>query len=411
MKRHLVVLAAIAVLVGGAKLSVGIRFSEQEREAITALRLSALDPRPADPSNRFADDARAAVLGQRLFFDTRFSSNGQVSCATCHDPARDFQDGTPLAKGVGTTDRRTMPIASTAWSEWMFWDGRKDSHWSQALGPLESAVEHGGTRAQYAHLVASFYRTEYEAIFGALPSLAAVPQNAGPVQDAPAKAAWDRLAPVTRDSVTRVFANVGKAIAAYERRIEYGPSRFDRFADELARTGRAPAGLLGPEEVDGLRLFVGKANCVNCHNGPLFTDQHFHNTGVPAAIGAAPDVGRVRGAAAVQADEFNCRSSYSDAPADACTTLEFMVATGPDLQGAFKTPSLRNVAERAPYMHAGQVATLYDVVRHYDKAPASGAGKSELLAPLKLDERERGALVAFLKSLTAPLAMPAPLPR
>jgi cytochrome c peroxidase len=411
MKSRLVLLGAIAVLVGGAKLSSGIRFSDQEREAITALRLSALDPRPADPSNRFADDSRAAALGQRLFFDTRLSSNGQVSCATCHDPARDFQDGTPVAKGVGTTDRRTMPIASTAWNEWMFWDGRKDSPWSQALGPLESAVEHGGTRSQYAHLVASSYRSEYEAIFGGLPSLATVPQNAGPVKDPAAKTAWAALPPATRDSVTRVFANIGKAIAAYERRIEYGPSRFDRFAEELARMGRAPEGVLSQEELTGLKVFVGKGNCVNCHNGPLFTDQHFHNTGVPAGSGKAPDVGRTGGAEAVQADEFNCRSPYSDAPASECTALEFMVASGPDLQGAFKTPSLRNVAERAPYMHAGQVATLYDVVRHYDKAPAPAAGKSELLAPLKLDERERTALVAFLKSLTAPLVMPAPLPR
>src|SRR5690606_15553813 len=107
-----------------------------------SLSIKSLPPLPPDPSNRYGDDPRAAALGHQLFFDTRLSANGKVSCATCHDPGRDFQDGLPLAVGVGTNTRRTMPIAGTAYSPWMFWDGRKDSQWSQALGPLESPVEH-----------------------------------------------------------------------------------------------------------------------------------------------------------------------------------------------------------------------------------------------------------------------------
>ena len=94
-----------------------------------------------------------------------------MSCASCHLPDREFQDGRPLAEGVGAVPRRTMPIAGTAYSPWQFWDGRSDSQWSQALGPLESAVEHGGNRTQYAHLAAEHYRGEYEAIFGKLPDL------------------------------------------------------------------------------------------------------------------------------------------------------------------------------------------------------------------------------------------------
>src|SRR5689334_18923530 len=117
-----------------------------------------LEPLPADPSNRWANDPAAAALGERLFFDKRLSSNGQVSCATCHDPQRAFQDGVALAKGVGTTNRRTMPIAGMAYSPFLFWDGRKDSLWSQALGPLESPVEHGGDRMQYAQVIARHYR-------------------------------------------------------------------------------------------------------------------------------------------------------------------------------------------------------------------------------------------------------------
>jgi cytochrome c peroxidase len=239
-----------------------------------------------------------------------------------------------------------------------------------------------------------------------MPNLIGVPESAGPVENPEAKAAWEALPLATRDSVTRVFSNIGKAIAAYERRIRHTPSRFDRFADELVQTGRAPRGVLTREETAGLKLFIGKANCVNCHNGPLFTDQYFHNTGVPAVEGLPLDLGRTGGAEAVRSDEFNCWSPYSDAPAEACAALNYLVADGTDLEAAFKTPSLRNVALRAPYMDAGQLATLSDVVRHYNHAPAAAAGKSELLEPLGLSERELASLAAFLETLSAPLSMP-----
>jgi cytochrome c peroxidase len=156
-------LLAIVALMTLAAVS-GARWSKQELAQLRELSIASLPPLPEDPSNRVADDERAAEFGQRLFFDVRLSSNGQVACASCHLPDKLFQDGTPLAKGVGTTDRRTMSIIGTARSPWQFWDGRKDSQWAQALGPLESAVEHGGDRTQYAHLLAEQYRADYEAI-------------------------------------------------------------------------------------------------------------------------------------------------------------------------------------------------------------------------------------------------------
>lgn len=397
--------SSAALATAGWNITAGQPWNADDTATLASLRLGALDPLPADPSNKVADDPRAAALGHRLFFDTRLSANGKVACATCHDPARDFQDDIPLAKGVGTTARRTMPIASTAWSQWMFWDGRKDSQWAQALGPLESAVEHGGTRALYAHLVATHHRAQYEALFGALPDLRDVPWHAGPVTDAAARAAWERLPSAARDATTQVFVNIGKAIAAYERKVQYGPSRFDQFVDALLATGRAPHGVLAPEEVAGLRLFIGKANCVNCHNGPLLTDQHFHNTGVPATPGAADDMGRARGAKDVLRDEFNCRSRWSDATPDSCAELEFMVTDGHELERAFKTPSLRNVVARAPYMHAGQLPDLDAVVRHYDRAPRAPHGESELRR-LRLSAAERQQLVAFLGALRSPYATP-----
>jgi cytochrome c peroxidase len=267
-----------------------------------------------------------------------------------------------------------MPIAGMAHSPFVFWDGRKDSLWAQALGPLESPVEHGGSREQYAKVIAAHYRQDYEAIFGAMPALS------------------------TRDEATAVFVNMGKAIAAYERTIEYRPSRFDRYVENLQDTGRAPHGVLTADEAAGLRLFIGKASCVNCHNGPLLTNNEFHNTGVPARAGLPADSGRLAGADAVLRDEFNCRSRWSDA-ASQCAELEFLVTGDHVLERAFKVPSLRNVADRAPYMHAGQFSTLGAVLDHYNRAPHAPAGHSEL-EPLRLSARERRQIETFLRSLS-----------
>ena len=383
------------------------RWTEQQRSLLRSLSLKSLAPLAPDPSNRYADDDRAAALGRQLFFDTRFSGNGRVSCATCHVPGQDFQDGTPLAHGVGTTARRTMPIAGTAHSAWFFWDGRADSQWGQALGPLESAAEHGGTRTQYAQVVASHYRSDYETIFGVLPSLAQLPRQAGPVADSAWRGAWERIPSARRDDISRVYANIGKAIAAYERRIELTPSRFDRYVDaELSGKPHDTQSAFSRDEEAGLRLFIGKANCANCHNGALFSDDHFHNTGVPLPTTALPpDSGRTSGVRQALAGEFNCTSRYSDAKPDDCEELRFAVTEGSELVRAYKTPSLRNVAARAPYMHAGQFTNLDQVLAHYNSAPAAPFGQSELRS-LHLSLEEQRQLAAFLNTLTSPLAAP-----
>jgi cytochrome c peroxidase len=373
------VTAALALAVAAG---VAARDGDRRRDQWTGAQLAelrslwigSLEPLPADPTNRVADDPRASALGRELFFDTRLSANGKVACATCHLPDREFQDGTPLAKGVGTTNRRTMPVAGTAYGPFLFWDGRKDSQWAQALGPLESPVEHGGDREQYARVIARHYRAAYEEVFGTMPALA------------------------TRGEATAVFVNIGKAIAAYERRITFGPSRFDRYVDSLLTSGRPPAAALSADEVAGLKLFTGRANCTQCHNGPLFTNNEFHNTGVPAVAALGPDRGRITGSRAVVDDEFNCRSRWSDAPAS-CRELEFMAVASHEQERAFKVPSLRNVAERAPYMHAGQIGTLAEVLSHYNQAPAAPRGHSELRR-LNLNARELSQLEAFLRSLS-----------
>jgi cytochrome c peroxidase len=398
--------AALAALLVAALTVRGARWTAEERATLRTLSLASLGPLPADPSNRFADDARAAALGEKLFADARLSGNGKVSCATCHVQDREFQDGVALAQGVGTTARRTMPIAGTAHGAWFFWDGRTDSQWSQALGPLESAVEHGGTRTQYARAVGAHYREEYEQLFGALPALDGLPAQAGPVADTAWSGAWARIPAARQDEITRVYANIGKAIAAFERRIGLAPTRFDRYVDaELAGRTHDASSAFTDDETAGLKLFVGKASCVNCHNGARLTDDHFHNTGVPASRAvASADSGRAVGVRQAIAAEFSCTSRWSDAKPEDCEELRFATTEGEELVRAYKTPSLRGVADRAPYMHAGQIATLAEVIDHYDRAPQAPAGHSEL-KPLKLDAKERRQIEAFLRTLSAaPLA-------
>jgi len=407
MINRLFVATALVLLVTIVSVAASARngWTSAQLEELRSMSLRELEPPPPDPTNRIADDPRAVDLGRRLFFDTRLSSNGRVACSTCHQPDRGFQDGVTLAIGVGTTTRRTMPLAGTARSPFLFWDGRKDSLWAQALGPLESSVEHGGTRAQYAHVVADAYAREYEQLFGALPKLSGVPRLAGPIADREASLAWSALGSAQRDDVTRVFVNIGKAIAAYERRIDFGTSRFDKYVAAVT-TGQSSQIILTGDEIAGLRLFIGRANCTQCHNGPLFTSNEFHNTGVRPRPEPAVDHGRLTGATAVLRDEFNCQSRWSDAR-ERCSELEFIVTGEHTLERAYKVPSLRNVAERAPFMHAGQFASLADVLEHYNRAPVAPTGHSEL-RPLRLKALELRQLEAFLRTLSGPVVVNGP---
>ncbi len=398
-------------IVAGAATQADI-WTAADVAVLTSLSLDQLPAAPRDPSNAVEALPKAAALGKRLFAEARFSRNQAVSCATCHAPERQFQDGRPVGQGVGTGSRRTMPIAAAAHSPWLFWDGRKDSLWSQALGPLEDAVEHGSNRTRIAWLLQTHYKPEYEAVFGAMPLLAGLPQDASPQGNAAEQAAWQAMEPERRTQVNRVFANLGKAIAAYERTLLPGPSRFDRYVRAVAANDLQGQQALSQQEVSGLRLFIGKGQCATCHNGPLFTDQHFHNTGVPPRDAAQPDRGRAVATAKVQRDTFNCLGTFSDAAPEACQELRFMVTDDPLLEGAFKTPGLRNVALRAPYMHAGQFASLEQVVGHYARSPVAALGVSELVhgerghaghKHIRLTDPEMREVVAFLQALSSPV--------
>jgi cytochrome c peroxidase len=385
------------------------KWTEDEIVTLQNLWIGSLPTLPPDPSNIYADDSRAALLGQKFFFDTRFSYNDQVSCATCHKSELMFTDGLPLSIGVSRTDRKSMTIIGTAYSPWQFWDGRKDSQWAQALAPLESVVEHGGTRTQYALLVADQYGEEYEEIFGPLPDFSdptRFPTRAGPVDDSVALASWEGMSITDRDQVTKVFVNIGKAIAAYERLILPAPSRFDRYVEALLNDDeQTMKSELSPDEVAGLKLFIGLADCIQCHNGPLFTNNDFHNTGVPTGAGLPLDSGRALGVIKLLDDEFNCLSQWSDAKEQDCSELSFIVSEGEQLEAAFKPSTLRNIAETAPYMHAGQFETLEEVLRHYNHPPTSPSGHNEL-EPIGLTDRQMDQIIAFLRSLSGGVNAP-----
>jgi cytochrome c peroxidase len=401
----LLILSGVLLILSACSAFEEARWSDEELTKLRTLWIGSLPPLPADPSNKYADDPRAAAFGQKLFFDTRFSSNGEVACATCHLPDKLFQDGIPLSHGVGTTDRRAMSLIGTAYSPWFFWDGRKDSQWAQALGPMENPVEHGSNRTYFAHIINQYYRAEYEAIFGAMPEVSHLPIETGSVQSPEVIVAWEAMTAEDQENVTWIYVNMGKSIAAYERYLIPGASRFDQYVEAVLNNDYGTAnGIFTSDEIAGLRLFIGKANCTDCHNGPLFTNNDFHNTGVPAAANLPEDTGRAKGAQQVLTDEFNCLSIYSDAGPDDCAELRYMVSEGHQLERQFKPPSLRNVAERGPYMHAGQFATLEEVLHHYNTAPPTTASHNHSeLEPLNFSAEEIAQIIAFLKTLDSPI--------
>lgn len=368
---------------------------------------------PDSPGNRFADDPRAIELGRRLFFDPRLSGNGEVSCSLCHQPRFAFSDGLDRGEAIGTSKRNTRSLPGAAASPWQYWDGRRDSLWAQALSPLEDPAEHGGNRMAYVRFVAedASYRAAYEDVFGPLPGFedgARFPRNAGPVADPRWQAAWSAMDPADREAVNQAFANLGKAIAAFERKLVPQPAPFDRFVAALAQGSDEKVAGFGSAEQRGLEVFIDKGRCIECHNGPLFTNNEFHNTGVLPYPGELPDRGRVEGLRLVRTDPFSCLGPYSDADETDCAELAF-ARDDATLLGAFRTPGLRDVALTAPYMHKGQLKTLGEVIAHYDEAPEAVIGHNES-KPLGLSPRERRDLEAFLLSLTGPAAALSPGP-
>ena len=397
-----VTLACLLLIAPETALSKDL--TDLEFKQALAFSLRSLPPLPPSPGNRYADHTKAIELGKELFFDTRLSANGKVSCANCHQPDRQFQDDLTLGRGVSEGKRRTMPLRGVQWSPWQFWDGRKDSVWSQALAPLEDRAEHNVSRVFVVKHVLKHYPKEYQAIFAAKPlAIEKLPEQASPLWPGSHQETWNALPINLQDQVNRVFANTGKAIAAFIRTLKPEENLFDLYLKKRLK-GDSTQGLLSEQASAGYRLFTGKGRCSTCHRGPRFTDDDFHKTGVSGAAGQPPDLGRLTGASKVLADPFNCQGKYSDANPDQCPELQYLQVNFQAILGAFKTPSLRGVSRRSPYMHAGQIASLEGVIDHYTSAPdrltSVGTGeKNTELKPLKLSQEEKKQLIAFLRML------------
>jgi cytochrome c peroxidase len=270
-------------------------------------------------------------LGERLFFEPKLSASGAMSCATCHKRELGFADGRVRSPGRDGRPlaRHTPTLWNLAWSAHLFWDGRARSLEEQATFPIESADEMAMPIGQAVAALSADpdYRTAFADVFPG-------------------------------EGVAR--ENLQKALATYVRTFASPATRFDRW---VAGDDNA----LSAKEVAGFRLFTGKARCANCHSGFAFTDEAFHDIGLP---------GRDRGRGAV---------------------LRL-----PAADHAFKTPGLREAARSAPYMHDGSLPSLEAVVRHYESGIVRRKTLSrDLQRGLKLTEPERQSLVAFLGSLSA----------
>lgn len=378
--------------------------------------LSPLPDLPPDTTNAVADSEAAALLGQRLFFDARYSGplavdsdlgttgeTGRVSCASCHlsevmSDHRSVPDNVSLGANFHT--RNAPAIVNSSFYAWTNWGGRFSAQWELPPVVAEAGVIMNSSRLALAHHIFDNYRAEYDAIFDpdldpGLTNLMRFPATGKPNPMMPG--VWEAMAPEDRTIVDRIFTNYGKLIQAYMRRLVSRNAPFDRFVE-----GDATA--IGVEAQWGLRLFIGAARCVNCHSGPFLTDQTFHNLGVPQTGEHVPamDDGRFRDTPGLLASPYNSAGAHSDDPAEGMRRLAGLTPTPPErVRGAFRTPTLRGVGFSAPYMHSGQLATLEDVLDFYEVGgmpPVSGT-RDMLLHPISLSDRDREDLLSFLETL------------
>jgi cytochrome c peroxidase len=535
----------LVVLLGAVACDEPVPFTDEEWEALEAL--AGLPDPPPDKSNAYVGNPAAEALGQKFYFDAHFSGvallkdslyrdigaaraeRGEevnISCATCHNPARAGADFTSFPRNVsiggGAYDVNSQQTLNAAHYTLLYWNGRNDSLWSQILAVTESEVSMTGDRLKVAWRIADAYRDEYNAVFGdryplpaEMDSIAAQQArlNAdGSCIDAcpntycrsqannamPAttfclpkfplrgKPGWEGRLGVVEEgvqttcnrglttypeephsdnfdcmnlfdqrAVTRIYVNWSKAIAAYEYKLVSRNSAFDTFIAEGPDSTAISAAAKR-----GAKLFVGKAACNDCHSTPLFSDNRFHNVGVPQVGDYVPTVAEcIAGAACdcvtddfddpqnclpwgyreglrrlqangfrrdtIWSDDTECQAHATDHidpiynmlhPDECDGRAPFYAklinnAGKAEYQGQWRTPSLRDIALTAPYMHNGLYDTLEDVLWHYNRGGAEAGvvgTKSVRLRPLGLTEAEISDIVAFLQTLNG-AALPAEL--
>jgi cytochrome c peroxidase len=277
--------------------------------------------------------AAKVSLGKQLYFDGRLSKNNAISCAFCHNPVVGFADPNQTSAGVGGQrgGRQAPTVYNTAFNPFQFWDGRAGSLEEQAIAPIHNPIEMAETHENVVDKLSKIkgYREQFQAALGTSVNI----------------------------------QGIADAIAAFERTIISTNSSFDKFV-----LGDPQA--MGEDAQRGMAVFKGKGRCILCHNDSNFTDNQFHNTGVPQVGPMKEDLGR-----------YEVTRRNAD-------------------KGAFKTPTLRSITETAPYMHDGAFKTLEEVVDFYDKGGNANPNLDTRIKPLGLAPQEKNDLIAFLKSLT-----------
>ena len=337
-------------------------------------------PMPATPdkSNRVSGKLEAIEFGTRLFFDQRLSRVGDTSCASCHVPERNWTDNERRGIGRVVVDRNTPTVSNLRGSRWYGWDGGADSLWSQSLRPMVDERELGATPKHVADLVRNDEQLScrYRRTFGEAPS--------------------------TKDDEA-IFVNVGKTIAAFLETVVSGRTPFDQFRDALAR-GQVPSSAAYSDAAQrGLKIFIGKGGCANCHSGPNFTNGEFFTTGMSRfSPYGQPDAGRVEGVRKLVASRFNLLGAYNDDTGGETSRSTRELVVDKKTTGEFKVPSLRNLVLSGPYGRDGSVDSLDDVVRHYSSVDPLRlhAKDGKRGTPLNLTVAEQRDLVVFLESLS-----------
>lgn len=392
-------------------------FSVAEKKIIQSLSKQNFSP-TNDSSNRISGNSQAIAWGKQLFFNPRLSGDGTLSCASCHDPKMGWakHEAMTTMRKAYPAKRHVPSLWGVRYNRWYFWDGRADSLWSQALMPLEDPAEMASSRLQIARLIIqdTSLRNVYQALFGKIPDVllqARLPLRGRPMENNPMHAdhqAWKGLSEAVKQAINHLFVNIGKVIASFEETLVATGSPFDRFADQLLTykvNNDASANMtmaLSPSAARGLKLFIGKAGCVNCHFGANFSDGEFHQPFLKPLL-LTGDLGRYNGINLLLKNAFNSNSIYPDADKKPARNKLDYVYKNVQFRGQFKTPSLRNVEKTYPYMHTGEFNTLAEVITHYNtisERVGTNNHQEILLKSLNLAASEQNDLIEFLKALT-----------
>ena len=332
--------------------------------------------RETDPSNRVSGNKDAVELVRQMFSDPMLSRDGAMSCASCHQPDRNFAETVPRSMGRRLLDRNTPALLNLTSHRWFGWAGASDNLWAQSMLPILHPDEMGHDADSLKTAVEnSQYADGYAALFGE----------------------------ARVQSAETVLVNVAKILAAYQETITTGKSSFDRFRDALEIGDLKTASAYPQAAQRGLKLFLGNGRCAFCHSGANFTNGEFHDAGVPYFLGPGQvDSGRHGGLQTLLKSPYTLDGAFSDdAQKRGAWAVRGVIPTHADF-GTFRVPSLRRVAHTAPYMHDGSLPDLEAVIAHYDQINTERlhADGEQLLRPLGLTSTEKKDLVAFLKSLS-----------